>query len=476
MTGTVQRSARHTLDGTVRVFLAEALILPTGLITTAILTRELGPEGYGWFTLAASAVAWIEWGIAAFFARAAFLFVAQAEEWRPVASMILRLRLLVSIAAALALAALAEPIAMLLNEPALAGYLRLFAIDIPIFGAGNAHSNVLVGISAFRQRAWPSAARWIVRLALIALFIRLGFSIEGAIWGSIGASVAELVVARRFVKLDLFTAASLPLRRLWPQALPLTLFALSTRLFDRVDLFFLKALGASSAEAGFYGGAQNLSIVPGLVALAFSPLLLSTIARLLKANAEADARDLARQALRAIVAMTPLAAMSAAAAPEIVRLVLGPAFLGAARPLSLLIFAALALVMVSVATSILTAAGKASWSFYLTAPMVPIAAAGHLLLVPLLWGTGAALVTLSTATLAAVATVLAVHRLWGVAPPFSTMLRSAVISVGAYAATAAWPCGGALVVIKLALVCLGIGLGFVLLGELRPRPRAMAAA
>jgi hypothetical protein len=41
------------LDGTIRVFLAEALFLPTGLLTTAFLTCRLGPEGYGLFLLAA---------------------------------------------------------------------------------------------------------------------------------------------------------------------------------------------------------------------------------------------------------------------------------------------------------------------------------------------------------------------------------------------------------------------------------------
>jgi len=47
---------RHVLDGTIRVFLAEALLLPTGLLTTAFLTRRLGPEGYGLFLLAAPLV------------------------------------------------------------------------------------------------------------------------------------------------------------------------------------------------------------------------------------------------------------------------------------------------------------------------------------------------------------------------------------------------------------------------------------
>jgi hypothetical protein len=34
---------RQTVRGAVVVFLAEALILPTGLITAAYLTRKLGP-------------------------------------------------------------------------------------------------------------------------------------------------------------------------------------------------------------------------------------------------------------------------------------------------------------------------------------------------------------------------------------------------------------------------------------------------
>ncbi len=42
------RSPFHrTADGTIWGFLAEALILPTGLISAAYLARALGPDGYG---------------------------------------------------------------------------------------------------------------------------------------------------------------------------------------------------------------------------------------------------------------------------------------------------------------------------------------------------------------------------------------------------------------------------------------------
>ncbi len=459
---------RQIFFGTVRIFLAESLILPTGLITTAVLTRKLGPSNYGWFTLAASAVAWIEWSIAAVFARASFLYVAEATDWRPVATTILQLRVVISVVAALGLVLLAGPIAGLLNAPALEGYLRLFAIDIPIVGASQAHSNILVGIGAFRQRAWLSAGRWVTRCALVVVLMEMGFSIDGAIWACICASVVELVMARRFVKLGLFTRSGFPALRLLQQALPLTLFAVSTHLFDKMDLFFLKALGASSAEAGLYGGAQNLSIVPGLVSLSLSPLLLSTIARLLREDGLEQAREVSRQTLRWMVTLVPFAALAAAAAPEIVRLILGDAFLGAARPLSLLVFAALSLAVLSAGTAILTAAGKVIWTVYLTAPMVLVAAAGHWLLIPRHGSTGAASVTLTTATLAALMTIFAIHQFWHVHPPIGTLLRSAAISTVAYALSAAWPVAGLMVPIKLAIMCVMIAMGFGALGEMGP--------
>jgi len=48
------------LDGTIRVFLAEVLFLPSGLLTAAFLNRRLGPEGYGMFTKATTLVAWLD--------------------------------------------------------------------------------------------------------------------------------------------------------------------------------------------------------------------------------------------------------------------------------------------------------------------------------------------------------------------------------------------------------------------------------
>jgi O-antigen/teichoic acid export membrane protein len=160
---------RHIVDGTIWVFLAEALLMPTGVIITVFLTRRLGPEGYGLFTLVAVLVAWVESSITSIFDRTTVKFVGQAEDWRPVGAAVARLYLAASGGAMLLLWLLANPIATLLNEPVLATYLRLFALDIPLFSLAHAHRNILVGLGGFRQRALVSAGRWLTRLLLIVL-------------------------------------------------------------------------------------------------------------------------------------------------------------------------------------------------------------------------------------------------------------------------------------------------------------------
>src|SRR5439155_21583227 len=128
-------------------------------------------------------------------------------------------------------------------------------------------------------------------------------------------------------------------------------------------------------------------------ALSFSPLLLSSLSRLLSAGEDQLARDLARDALRLVVLLLPLAGMIAGAAPEIVGLIFGPDYLPAAPLLTLLIFSGLFFVILSVSTAVLTAKGRLWWIFALTGPLPVLAVVGHLVLIPRLGALGAALVT-----------------------------------------------------------------------------------
>jgi O-antigen/teichoic acid export membrane protein len=246
------------------------------------------------------------------------------------------------------------------------------------------------------------------------------------------------------------------------------------RLLDRVDLFALGALSGSATVSGIYAAAQNLALIPGIFAGSFSPLLLATVSRQLQGGGEDHAKRLGVNAMRAPFVILPFAALAAGAAPEIVRLVFGRAFLAAAPLLAPLLLAATALVTMSVTTAVLTALGRPGWTFALAGPLVPLALVGHLLVIPRWGSVGAATVTAAAAALGAVASTLAVHRVWSVLPPARTVVRGLVVSVLAYVLAAAWPASGAMLVVKLGALSALVVVALLALGEFSANDLAAA--
>ncbi len=456
----------HLLLGGARVFLAESLLLPTGLILAAFLARRLGPGGYGLFAVTAAVIAWIEWSLTALFSRASVRFVADATDRSRIGSTIVSFHLFLAMTAALPLAALATPISAMLGTRELAGPLRLFAADIPVFCLAQAHRNILVGLGDFGERALAAAARWISRLVLVVIFVELGLSVEGAILGSIGASMVELAVCRVFVQPRFSIHAALEFRHLWSVAAPLLLSAIAVRLFDRLDLIALVHIAGSPREGGIYGAAQNLSLLPSLFATSFTPLLLSTLTSLRRKKDELAVKRLSRDAMRWVLLPLPFVGLALGAAPEIVDLVFGPAFSPAAKLLPPLLLAAVAMVLVSVTTSILIAAERMNLTLACTAPLPVVAAIGYLIVIPRVGAGGAAAVTVCSASLAAFALVFAVHRVSGVFPPLLTILRCGLVAGAAYAAAMAWPTAGVWLGIKLLTISVGIVIALLLTREI----------
>ncbi len=245
-------------------------------------------------------------------------FIGEAGEWREVAAPVLWVHAVLSGTCAGAVWLLATPIAAALGEPRLAAYLRLFAVDIPIFSLAHAHRHILVGLGGFSARAWGSATRWVVRLFLVAVLVAMVLSISGAILGSIGGSLAKLLVVRIYVRPPLVWRPAFPVRVLLTYAVPLFVSGISLRLFDRLDIFALKILGGTAAQVGIYASAQNLTLVAGILALSFSPLLLSTLSQALARGDVHQARATGRDAMRLVLALLPISGMAAGAAPGIV--------------------------------------------------------------------------------------------------------------------------------------------------------------
>ncbi len=454
-----------TFKGTLYSFLGEALLLPTGLVTAIFLSRSLQPEGYGLFTLAVTVVTWLQWCTTSMFARTTIKFVSEAVDWRPVGTTVLQQHLLVSSIVTLTLCLFAVPIAQLMHEPTLTAYLLLFSLEIPLFALAKAHRYILTGLGRFSEQAIAGSSRWIAKLIFIVLLVKLGFSVSGAILGSVASTSVELAFSRFYIRPQLWHRSSFPIKQLWNYAIPLTLYALTMRFFEKLDVFMLKALGGSVQQVGIYGAAQNLTIIPGLFALSFTPVLLSNINRMLCEENINEAKKLSQQGMRLVLFMLPVAGMTAGAAPDIVKLTFGSQYLPTASILAVLIFGAIAQAMISVNISILIAAGKPNWTFAISAPLLTLAFISHWFLIPPMGAIGAAIVTTLVASLGACATVLAVYRVWKILPPHQTIKRTIVVCGLTYALSAFLPSPSFWLLMKLAAITFVIPLTFLMLGE-----------
>ena len=460
------------MTGTISILLAELLFLPTGFITAVFLARKLGPIGYGLFALVSRLIIWIEWTSTSLFTNTTIKFVREASDWRPIGTTVVRLYFIFAVGVSVLLCLLSSPLSRMFNETVVSNYLKLFAVEIPVFSLACAHRNILIGRGYFNEQARINAGRLIARLALIILFVEMGLSVEGAIMGSIGASVVELIICRLYIRPSLFSRSIFPLRRLWGFGVPLFMSALSLRIF-RLDLIALKALGGTAAHAGFYGAALSLSIPPTIFSISLSPPLLSTLSHLFSEGEELKAKEIGLTAMRSVFWLVPFATMTAGAAPEIVCLIFGEKYLPASPILALLIFAALGMLTINLAKAILTASGKPGWTFILTGPMVPLALIGHLIFVPLLGGVGAATVTTLFSCLGALASVFAVYRIWKVLPSIKTLVKSAICSGLALALALLWPASGVILVLKLSGIIVIVLVTFVLLGEFTANETAL---
>jgi O-antigen/teichoic acid export membrane protein len=453
--------------GTVRIFAAEVLVVPTGLLAAVFLTRQLGPELYGVFTVAAALVIWVELAATILLSRTAVKFVAESVDWASVAGYLIRVQFVIGLLAAAVIVAGAPLLATWLRLPALTMPLRLLALDIPIFALVALHKAFLIGRGAFSHAAAPIALRWSVRLVLILILVTLGLSINGAILATIAGSAAALILVRTSIRPPVWARRATNVSHVWGYAFYLFLSALMLKLFTRLDLFMVAALTTTPGAAGFYGAAQNLAIGPGLLAGSLSPLLLSTLTSLLRDGDGAQFRSMTLQSIRGCLWLLPFAAVGAAAAPEIATLIYGPVFASSGLLAAILIFAALPMLLMSVSAATLTALGQPRVTLMLAAPLVPVAAAGHLVLVPRFGAEGAAVVTAVVAWIAAAAAVRTTLRRSGTHLPRRAVLRVGVVAVMAYVIARIWEMPGAWLLVELTLLAAFIVIALVLSGEIR---------
>lgn len=454
------------LGGVLVTLLAEGIALPAGLLTAMALTRGLGPEIYGRFTVVATTVAITEWLLIAVLARAVVKFVAEADDWRPVAATSFRAYVLSGLAIGAIFWGLAGVIAEALRDPALAGYFRLFAPQIPVFAAGAACRNILAGQARYQQSAAASGVAWTARVTCIVLFVHLGWGIEGAILGSICGSAAGALVALALTGRAVWGRAGFPMRELLQLALPAFIAMLFGRLLEQVAILALRTLTTVDADVGYFGAAMNVFMVTGVVAAAITPVLISTLTAARFRRDEASVKTVSLGALRFGLVLFPMAAVVSGSSPEVVDLLFGAEFAPAGPLVALLVVAAVARAGAVIAAAVLIALGRAWTAAALAFPVPLLAVAAHSWVIPRYGALGAGWVTVSLAVGgAAVGFGVTCWRV-GLRVPVPTVLRSGLIAALAFTAASAWPTPGIFVIAKMVLLGVAVVAALLASGEL----------
>jgi len=448
------------------VLASEALVVPAGIVTAAYLGRSLGPAGYGLYSVAASFVITLEWTVAAMFSRATVKLVGEADDWRPAAQTVLRIQTSIGLALGGCVWLAADRLATAFAEPLLTPVIRWFALELPLAAISNAGRNVLTGRGRYDARAFTGAVRSVSRPFFVIGFVAAGWSIVGAVVGSVASAFLGALAVQAVARIPWRSPVPMPLRRVGVVALPMFVVALSVRFIDKLGVLALKMFGGTGQEAGFYAAAQNLSIVPSLFAMSFSPLLLAALAHALARRDAQSARRLSRTGFRVTLLLLPWAALLVGAAPEILRFVYGPGFDEAARLAGPLVGAGVAFAIVGVSTSMLLAADRARLASLCLWPVLPAAVVAHILVVPTYGAMGAATVTALAACSSMTASLIMTARVTGAVPPWKTVARSGFAGLVMLVLAVAWPTPGVWLLVKAVAGSAGAAVLLVVTGEL----------
>ena len=458
---------RRAATGTFQFLAVQLLALPIGLLITAFITRILGPGQYGLFVTASSIVVWIELSASLGFRSTTVKFVAESTDWRDVASTLLQVQTVIGIAACGLLVVVAPILASWLGSPELTKYLRLFALEIPLFTVSHLLGSILIGRSHFGQAALVTAVGWVGRLILVLILLGLGFSIAGAILATIGSSVAQVIVALLFTRPTLSRRFAVSPRDLAGYAMPLVGHGMAMRLYGRVDLLAVKAWAGTPQAAGFYGAAQNLTTTPlAMLATSFSPLLLATLGQLSREGQSKTSRAMIGQAMRLVSCLLPFGGLLAGAAPEIVQLIYGHQYLPSIPLVALLVFAGLALTMIRINASIFIAEARPAWPLAVSGPLLGASLVAYWVAVPRFGATGAAAATTALASLGAAMTVVGVYQRSKVGLSLATTVRVGLTTLLAYALASIWHTSGIWVILELSAISAIIVLCLFVLREL----------
>jgi O-antigen/teichoic acid export membrane protein len=381
--------ARGTLFG----IAADALILPTGLLSTALLTRVLGVESYGLIGVIVAASSPVAWVLASLFGvRSGVKIMADAHDPLAAASSILRFSMVAGGLGALAFALASPLIAHLLNKPEIVPGLLLASLEIFLLPIARTHRDALIATHAYSHSGSAAAMFHIVRLIAVVLLLAAGVRIETVMLAIAIARLAEIWWCRRKLPIPLFRPFDLRRSASFRSIGPEFLNSLCVRIYGSLDILLLSVLSVSVIGLSHYTAAQTLALLPGMLSAILVPGLISKLSLYDREGDRDAASNLLHNTFTLVSAACALLLASAGASRTILTIMFGQAFADGEVVLRFLLAGGAAAMFGAIASALLIHAHRSWTAFWCIAPLLPFGLAAWLFLIPVFGEEGAAAV------------------------------------------------------------------------------------
>lgn len=333
--------------------LSEGIAVPCLVISAAILSRTLKAEGMGQYSIALTFAQWFQFAAVAGLVRiGSQVITRQGDEWRTAAGSVMSAFLISGAVMMILGMALASLVAHVLKVADLTPYLLFICLNVLLFSVQTGMRTVLAATGRFKERSYVAIVFWVTRIALSAALVLSGWHLWGAMIGFVGSSVFALLVGLYFVRFPLRLDKSIFLKLL--PAMPLLIGALCMQIVEKMDVFLIKALGYSMADAGLFSVAKNISGIPCLLAFAVAPVVVTAASKHLAADRPDLALSVERQTLNILLLTLPFGAVMGTTGQELISVVYGGSFAPAAIYLAPLFINAMFLMVTSVNSALLT--------------------------------------------------------------------------------------------------------------------------
>jgi len=469
--------------GALFIGFAKAFFMVAGFLQRVLLARVVSPAEYGAFSVVNNAISTVNNTMVQGTIQSVSKFTAEDDSRAGAVQRAgLKLQCLLAVAVAIAFVLLAPVLASWVKAPEHTSLFRLVALIPLIYGFYAVYVGTANGLRKFRVQAsfdvGFSIAKTVLLLAGALAGHRLGHSVAGAFTGFIAAALVILIIAGRTIGMRGDGQTFSP-SRLFTFMLGVVFYTLLINLALNYDLLLLRRFAGEAAPgptadalAGAYEAVRNLALLPYQALLVVTFVIFPLVSRATFAQDREATKAYVRQTLRYALILGVGLAVVLAARPAALLAILYPKAYGVgAQALPILAGGIVALALLSIAGSIVTASGRPDVSIGLVALTLGVGSSVAFAIVPSATPGPAMLAAAAVATALGMLAglIAALGYLWrrfSALPPLLSVLRIGAAATAAIVAARLIPGSGKLVGLAGSAVAGAVfALGLIVLRE-----------